>query len=164
MPGGFTYPEVGATRHDPLPGGYRYNGQRGVVGHGERAFAAVSEALLRFDVHRGAFRRVTVDRDRAEPGARVAGHVGPFSTPCEVVYLVEEERRRGFAYGTLTGNPVSGEELFDVTLTDGGDVVFRLWSFSRAVGVYGLVRPLTWAAQATANRRYLLSARRAASP
>lgn len=155
-----TYAQVGATRGE-LPRGYRINDQRGVVGHGRDGFAAIAEALLGFDVHRGAFPRVTVSGERAAVDVEVAGHVGPFSTPCRVVYLLEEERVRGFAYGTLPGNPVRGEEQFSVTLADNGDVGFRMLSFSRPAPFFALVAPLTHAAQDVANRRYFASARRA---
>lgn len=139
---------------------YRLNDQRGVVGHGAADFAAIADALLRFDVHRGAFPRVTVSAERAAIGVEVAGHVGPFSTPCEVVGLVEEERVRGFVYRTRPGNPVRGEEEFTVTLADNGDVGFRLRSYSRPAGLFALVGPLTRTAQDIANRRYFASARR----
>ncbi|HEV8560641.1 MAG TPA: DUF1990 family protein [Actinophytocola sp.] len=32
--------------------------------------------------------------------------------PGRVVHVVEEEHRRGFAYGTLPGHPECGEEAF----------------------------------------------------
>ncbi len=141
----------------------RHNDQRGVVGHGPEAFAAVGEALLRFDVHRGAFPKVTVSAARAAVGVTVEGHVGPFSTPCRITAVREEEHARGFTYATLRGNPVRGEEEFLVTLLEDGRVGFRLASWSEPVGLFALVAPLTRTAQDIANRRYFASARRAAS-
>ena len=117
---GFTYPEVGTTRDGgPLPSGYRYLEHRMRVGTGQRAFAAVGDAVLDWRLHAGMHVRPRADRARAEPGARVTVRLGltrpgwlGISAPCEVVWAVDEPRRRGFAYGTLPGHPECGEEVF----------------------------------------------------
>lgn len=59
--------------------------------------------------------------------------VGPFSVkaPARVVYVINEAKRRGFAYGTLAGHPESGEESFIVELADDGSVWLTIRSFSR---------------------------------
>jgi uncharacterized protein (UPF0548 family) len=126
---GFTYPEVGATRDGgPLPGGYRHLEHRMRVGTGARAFAAAGDAVLEWRLHAGMRVRPHADRKRAEPGARVTVHLGPrrpgwlaIAAPCEVVWTVDEPRRRGFGYGTLPGHPERGEEAFIVEW-DGSDV------------------------------------------
>jgi hypothetical protein len=51
--------------------------------------------------------------------------------PCRVVHVVDEPRRRGFAYGTLPGHPEQGEESFTVTHEADDSVVFRVAAFSR---------------------------------
>ena len=51
--------------------------------------------------------------------------------PCRVVYVINEPNRIGFAYGTLPGHPVAGEELFLVQRDDLGRVTFTLSAFSR---------------------------------
>jgi len=60
--------------------------------------------------------RVSASSRTAEPGAvLILGlAIGPLrlNVPCRVVYVVNESRRRGFAYGALTGRPESGEESF----------------------------------------------------
>ncbi|MBR7832444.1 DUF1990 domain-containing protein [Actinospica durhamensis] len=117
---GFTYPEVGTTRGaGPPPSGYRYLEHRMRVGTGERAFAVAGEAVLDWRLHAGMHVRPRADRARAEPGARVTVRLGltrpawlGISAPCEVVWAVDEPRRRGFAYGTLRGHPERGEEMF----------------------------------------------------
>ena len=47
---------------------------------------------------------------------------GPFSVkaPARVVYVINEKKRKGFAYGTLAGHPEPGEESFVVELADDG--------------------------------------------
>jgi uncharacterized protein (UPF0548 family) len=48
-----------------------------------------------------------------------------------VVYVVDEVARRGFAYGSLPGHPLTGEEAFVVGLQADGSVVFTVTSYSR---------------------------------
>jgi uncharacterized protein (UPF0548 family) len=51
--------------------------------------------------------------------------------PCRLVYVIDEPRQDGFAYGTLTGHPEQGEESFVITPTAAGDVRFDVTAFSR---------------------------------
>jgi uncharacterized protein (UPF0548 family) len=73
------------------------------------------------------------------------------------VYTVREEHRRGFAYGTLTGHPVSGEESFMVEHgADDNLVMFTVRAFSRpATGPARVGGPLTRMAQRAGMSRYL---------
>ena len=109
-----TYVEVGATRDPDLPAGYHHViGQR-VVGRGDEALEHAAEAVMRWDLQRGAGLRVVAGGARAVEGAPVTVRLGlgPFGVdaPCVVVYTVDEPRRRGSAYGTLPGHPKTGEE------------------------------------------------------
>ncbi|MBF6202492.1 DUF1990 family protein, partial [Nocardia cyriacigeorgica] len=55
-----------------------------------------------------------------------------FTAPCRVVYVLNEPDRRGFAYGTLPGHPLVGEELFAVEYDPADDTVYGLiTSFSQ---------------------------------
>ena len=76
--------------------------------------------------------------------------------PCKVVYVVEEARRRGFAYGTLPGHPEQGEESFIVVHEHDGSVVLRITAFSRpASALSRLGGPLTRWVQDWMTERYL---------
>lgn len=46
-----------------------------------------------------------------------AGILTP-NAPCQVVYVLDEPDRQGFAYGTLPGQPESGEEAFVIERAD----------------------------------------------
>src|ERR1700712_5241280 len=59
------------------------------------------------------------------------GPVG-VSIPCRIVYVIDEPRRRGFAYGTLPGHPEAGEEMFLLERGDDGSASFTITAFSRA--------------------------------
>jgi uncharacterized protein (UPF0548 family) len=81
--------------------------------------------------------------------------------PCRVVYVVAEERRRGFAYGTLPGHPEQGEEAFIVELADDGTVWAEITAFSRPGSrVVRWSGPLGPVAQSIALRVYTRSLRR----
>jgi uncharacterized protein (UPF0548 family) len=77
------------------------------------------------------------------------------AAPCRVIYVVDEPRRKGFAYGTLPGHPESGEEAFIVEQTEDGSVWLTIRAFSRPSGwqwwvLYTMLR----FAQALFTRRY----------
>lgn len=162
----FTYPEVGATRDGgPLPPGYHHARIRERVGHGRAALTAVVEGVLTFRLHRGAGLRVASSEPRAAEGVRVTSTMaGLLRIPCEVVWVLDDDRRGGFGYGTLPGHPASGEESFVAELDDHDDVWFTVTAFSRPAAWYArLGGPLTRAAQAVATRRYVTAARRLAA-
>ena len=126
---GFTYAEVGATRHEPLPAGYRHLRYRTFLGRG--GFDCAAEAILTFGMHRGTGARITSAADRAAPGVRVTVGLGPLRVPCEVVWVAEEPDRAGFGYGTLPGHQATGEEAFVVERDGDGGVWFSVTAFSR---------------------------------
>src|SRR5690606_362532 len=75
--------------------------------------------------------------DRAAPGVDVTVTlVGVVKAPCRVVWTVEEHRRAGWAYGTLSGHPESGEEAFVVHRTGDGTVWLTVSAFSRPASWY----------------------------
>jgi len=83
---------------------------------------------------------------------------GPFhlKAPVRVVYVIEEEHRVGFAYGTMHGHPLTGEEAFVLEQRDDGSVWLTLRSFSRpGSGLRRLVAPFVLSGQKKLARRYL---------
>lgn len=115
-----TYPDVGATADPRLPKGHNVIDQTAVVGSGRAAWERVADALLRWDLHRAAHMVLAVSAPAVRSGCTVVnvaclGPVGLLA-PCRVVAVVDEPARRGFAYGTLPGHPLSGEEQFTVQL------------------------------------------------
>lgn len=78
------------------------------------------------------------------------------SAPCRVVYVVDEPRGTGFAYGTLSGHPESGEEAFIITRAEEGTVTFTITAFSRAATVLAKAAgPVGRALQRQMTGRYL---------
>jgi uncharacterized protein (UPF0548 family) len=80
------------------------------------------------------------------------------SAPIRVVYVIDEQNRVGFAYGTLHGHPESGEEAFIVELRDDGSVWFVLRAFSQpSNGFFRAVSPILRLVQRHYTAKYLRS-------
>ncbi|GAB3613436.1 hypothetical protein GCM10027415_17760 [Humibacter ginsengisoli] len=83
---------------------------------------------------------------------------GPFhvNAPVRVVYVIEEEHRVGFGYGTMNGHPLSGEESFVLEQREDDSVWLTMRSFSRAAGgVRKMIAPVSFASQRRLGKRYL---------
>jgi uncharacterized protein (UPF0548 family) len=161
----FSYPEVGATRSGTVPPGYRRLHRGIVLGRGGARFEEAAGALLGWRMHLAAGLTVRADRATAEPGTAVLLGVGVgrlrITAPCRVVYVVDEPRRRGFAYGTLGGHPERGEELFLVDLLPDDTVRLTVTAFSRPATWWARAAPLpARLAQHVIVGRYLRSLRR----
>ncbi|MFF5084963.1 DUF1990 family protein [Actinoplanes sp. NPDC000266] len=151
-----TYPEVGATRDEALPGGYGHVSRDVRIGSGRLAFEAAADALFTWQMHRRAGLTVVGDPARAAAGVDVTLRLAWIRIPCRVVYTIEEPDRRGFAYGTLPGHPERGEEAFVLDLTEAGDVRFRIRAFSRPASLLARAGgPLTRLVQEFATGRYV---------
>lgn len=161
----FTYAEVGATR-GAMPAGYHHQDLRRRLGRGRDDFRRFGEAVLAYRMQRGLHLLAEAQTPRAEPGARVTVRlgIGRFGVlaPCRVVYVVDEEDRRGFAYGTLPGHPASGEELFAVEYDRATATVYGVVrAFSRPAAWYTrLGGPVARAVQRLAAEAYVMALRR----
>lgn len=137
---GLSYPDRGATACRPLPAGYHHLHHRTRIGHGRAAFEAAGVAVTTFHAHRTSGMRVRADAVAVRPGSRAVVGIGlgplRISAPCEVVWTAYEPTRVGFAYGTLTGHPESGEESFVVDMDADGTVWFTVTAFSRPASWY----------------------------
>lgn len=152
----FSYPEVGATA-GPLPQGYHHVGKTAVIGNGRARFEDAAAKVMRWGMLRGAGVRVEASSEVAAVGSEVLVGLGPLRAPARVVYVIDEEDRRGFAYGTLPGHPESGEELFAVRYDPAtGDVHAEVAAFSRHATWWSrLGSPVTSLAQRVITNRYL---------
>ncbi|OKK22332.1 hypothetical protein AMK16_04045 [Streptomyces sp. CB00455] len=130
-----TYPDRGATARQPLPGGYNHLNHRARIGHGRAAFEAAGAAVTTFHAHRASGMLVRAGYGAVRPGARVEVGIGlgplAITVPCRVIWTAYGPARTGFAYGTLSGHPESGEESFVVDLDADGAVWFTVTAFSR---------------------------------
>ena len=84
--------------------------------------------------------------------------VGPFSVkaPTRVVYVVDDPRRKGFAYGTLPGHPEDGEEAFIIERRSDDSVWIIIRAFSRPSSrSWRMLGPVLRVVQWVYIRRYL---------
>jgi uncharacterized protein (UPF0548 family) len=140
------YDSPGSTDQAAAPPGYRLDVNRVQLGEGEEVFEAACQAVRRwsmFDIGWGEVLALGSDgRSVVAPepleGQTVSAlfRIPPvwWLTPCRVVYTIDEQasgRRFGFAYGTLPGHPMRGEEQFLVTLDDEGGCWYSITALSR---------------------------------
>ena len=139
-PGELTYAEVGATRYEPLPTGYRHLRYRTRLGEGAAVMAAAARALLDWQMYEAMGMRVQASQPRAAAGVTVLTRpgLGPLrlTAPCRVVWAQDTPDHAGFGYGTMPGHPVRGEEAFVVTLDPNGQVWLDIRAFSRPARWY----------------------------
>jgi uncharacterized protein (UPF0548 family) len=155
-----TYAEVGATRHETMPAGYRHDRYEAPLGHGPVVYDSSIRALRIWQAQRGAGLGVVPPDAWVEDGETVLLliRVGVLNAvaPCRVVYVTEEARRFSFAYGTLPGHPEQGEVAFAIALDADESVRFEVVSFSRTIDrLARLGTPVTRFLQKRVTGRYL---------
>ena len=130
----FTYAEVGATNATP-PSGYRVDHNRIRLGEGESTFGRAVEALKSWRQFDLGWLQIVPRGVVIEVGATVAVKARAFGTwslnATRVVYVIDEPRRWGFAYGTLPDHVERGEERFLIEWLDDDSVWYDIFAFSR---------------------------------
>jgi uncharacterized protein (UPF0548 family) len=163
-----SYAPAGATRPGEErwapPAGFRTYERTQVLGSGEPLWSAASAAVLEWGIKTRSGFTVDPAGTRVRLGANfwLVARSGPLAVhePVRVVAVVEQPDRCGFAYGTLEGHPVSGEEAFVVHRTGDGEVALTLRSLTRAPrGRWRLAFPAALVAQRWYRRRYLRALR-----
>lgn len=131
----YNYRDVGRTRDEVLPPGYRAVSATRRIGAGRARFEEAVERLMTWQMHRRA--GLVVEGPDGPVRAGVVAVLGlgvgrlRLRAPVRVVCVIDDPDRRGFAYGTLRGHPESGEELFVVRIDPGGTVQAEIRAFSR---------------------------------
>jgi uncharacterized protein (UPF0548 family) len=130
----FTYDEVGATNTTP-PSDYNVDHNRIQIGTGEAVYKKGVEALKNWRQFDLGWVTVVPHGVRIETGATVAVKARAFGTwslnASRVVYTIDEDRRFGFAYGTLPDHVERGEERFLIEWQPDESVWYDIFAFSR---------------------------------
>jgi uncharacterized protein (UPF0548 family) len=159
----FAYSEVGATRSTP-PAGYRFNHLRALLGKGEEVHARAVNALLSWRLLAVAGLEIFPSQPPMQPQTNIALLSRHFARLgglwsldfSRVIYILEAQpekggaiQRTGFAYGTLPGHAVRGEEVFSIEWhLATNEVWYDIFSFSLPANVITrLAGPLARAAQ-----------------
>ena len=141
--------------------GYRRSEVSAVVGSGDAVWERAARDVLRWRVKTASGFAVdstgpVSQGDRVVVTARLLKVT--VVEPVEVVAVIKELDRVGFAYRTLPGHPVSGEEAF-IVHRQGEEVRLTVRSLTRAAPQqpWRVLYPLLRIAQRIARRRYLRS-------
>jgi uncharacterized protein (UPF0548 family) len=130
----FTYPEVGATNATP-PAGYIVDHNRIQLGKGEATYKRAVDALKKWQQFDLGWVTIVPKGVKVEVGATVAVRARAFGTwslsAARVVYVIDEARRFGFAYGTLPDHVECGEERFMIEWLPDDSVWYEIVAFSR---------------------------------
>ena len=132
----FSYPGIGSTRDDtPPPAGFVRDHNRQRLGTGDAGFAAGCAAIrawTMFPPPLAAIEPAGIPIATGEVAGVIVRAFGVhFLNAARIVYVIDEPRRFGFAYGTLPGHAERGEERFLVERLDDDSVWFDLLAFSR---------------------------------
>ncbi len=159
-----TYEGQGATRDGvALPSRYTVDRARVRLGRGRAAFERAVAAMKRWTMFAMPWLRLYPDDTPLEVGRVVAivpWHFGFWSlNACRIVYVIAEERRFGFGYGTLPSHVESGEERFLIEWDATSDETrYEILAFSRpALALAQLAYPVTRLFQ----KRFAADSRRA---
>ena len=137
-----SYPDVGASRGGEAPRGYVLDHNQQRLGRGGEVFASACRQLRAWRMLPAwlAAEPAPVAIAEGQVLAMLVHALGVWwINPARIVYLIEEPRRFGFAYGTLPGHAESGEERFLVEHAADDTVTYDIRAFSR---------PRLWAARA----------------
>jgi uncharacterized protein (UPF0548 family) len=130
----FTDVEVGATNTTP-PQNFAIDQNRIEIGRGEQAFKTAIEAIRNWKQFDLGWVSIVPPGVKLEVGATVAVKARAWGTwslsAARVIYLIEEPRKFGFAYGTLPDHVASGEERFTVEWLADDTVWYDILAFSR---------------------------------
>lgn len=131
----FTYDEVGATNTTPPATGYNVDHNRTQAGTGEAVYNRGVEALKNWRHFELGWVTIVPRGVAVEVGATVAVKARAFGTwslnASRVVYTIDENRRFGFAYGTLPDHVELGEERFLIEWLPDDSVWYDILAFSR---------------------------------
>jgi len=131
----FTYAEVGATNTTPPLSGYKVDHNRIRLGDGEDVYQRAVEGLKNWRQFELGWVGIVPPRVVVEVGATVAVKARAFGTwslnATRVVYVIDEPRRFGFAYGTLPDHVECGEERFLIEWLPDDSVWYDILAFSR---------------------------------
>lgn len=143
----FSYPDAGCSREGRAPAGFVVDHHRERLGHGAATFERAAEALRAWQMFPAPWTAIVPARAPIAAGSVVGVlvHAGVWWTSsARIVYVIDEPRRFGFAYGTLPGHVERGEERFSVEWRGDDSVWYDLRAFSRPrLWAARLGRPLT---------------------
>ena len=137
-----TYAAVGATDRGAAPAGFVLDHNRQRLGRGEAVFARARQDVRRWRMFPAPWTAIEPSEAAIAEGEVIAVLIRALGVwwlnAARIVYVIDEPRRFGFAYGTLPGHAERGEERFLVEWQGDDEVWYDLRAFSQ---------PRYWAAR-----------------
>ncbi len=131
----FTYAAVGATNATP-PADFKLDHNRIQLGSGVQTYKRAMEALKTLRQFDLGWVCIVPEGVPIEVGSTVAVKARAFGSwslsAARVVYVIDDDRRFGFAYGTLPDHVECGEERFTIEWNKHDDLVwYDILAFSK---------------------------------
>jgi uncharacterized protein (UPF0548 family) len=130
----FTYSAVGATNEIP-PQDFTIDHNQIQLGTGIEAYRRAADALKKWRQFDLGWVSIVPEGLPVEVGETVAVKARAFGTwslnAARVVYVIDEDSRFGFAYGTLPDHLECGEERFIIELNEDESVWYGILAFSK---------------------------------
>ena len=130
-----SYVLTGQTREPEKVKGFDNDYREIRLGRGAAVWEAAKKALLHWQMFPQRWTRIYPAKPALQKGnevlisARFAGIW--WTNSARIVYVIDEDRRFGFAYGTLPGHLERGEEQFLVRMDEHDNVFYSVKAFSR---------------------------------
>ncbi|WNJ19454.1 DUF1990 domain-containing protein [Pontibacter sp. G13] len=129
-----SYPEIGGTQYRTFPAGYDHDRNSCHLGDGKADFVRARQAIRSWRMFPAQWTRIMTKHSDIEPGMDVIVMFRLWGlwwkNSCRVIYVIDEPRRFGFAYGTVD-HIEHGEEVFWVEWKPDGSVWYHIEAFSR---------------------------------
>lgn len=130
-----SYDGEGGTNSGEMPPGYAVDHNRQLLGSGATTFERAKTAIRQWRTFPAPWTVIEPADTPIIEGTVLAVHVRIFGiwwlNATRIVYVIDEPRRFGFAYGTLPGHAERGEERFTVEWLDDDSVWYDVLAFSR---------------------------------
>jgi uncharacterized protein (UPF0548 family) len=131
----FNYSAIGQSRTSDLVPGFDNDFNHIELGHGPAVFEAAKTAICQWKMFPSGWTKIEPEQAPIVEGgvvAMLARVMGVWwINSCRIVYVIDNDRQFGFAYGTLPRHVERGEELFLVELDESGVVHYRIRAFSK---------------------------------
>ena len=133
---GYNYEGIGTTAAPhQIPKTYNHDFIRVQIGRGQKDFDCAKQAITSWRMFPDGWTEIAPAPTPIEAGTVVAmfAKFGGlwWRNSCRIVYVVDEAKKFGFAYGTLPDHIARGEELFLVEMDENDMVWYQLRAFSR---------------------------------
>jgi uncharacterized protein (UPF0548 family) len=145
----FSYSEVGETRNAQLETRYKdftVDSNQIRLGTGRETFQKASAAVRDWKMFQLGWIDLFPLKALVVTDQTVATRIHHFGfwslNACRVVYTIEDQRRFGFAYGTLQDHAECGEERFSIEWHEDDSVWFHILAFSKPRSLARMGAPL----------------------